>query len=242
VCGRYALNISGEDLALEYAADQTQLAFEPRNWNISPTTPIPFIVANNQAGDSRQIQMARWGLIPSWAKDATWQVIAINARMESIAKKPTFRSAFKSRRCLIPATGYYEWGTELGSYRPKQPFFISNKDKSTIAFAGVYEEWINPQTTSPITTAAIITREVAGILKPIHHRMPVILPKQLWSGWLSNKSLTLTEINDYLQMIDLAKPDAGLTFWPVSNQVNNAKSTGAQLAAQIELPAAETLF
>jgi putative SOS response-associated peptidase YedK len=162
--------------------------------------------------------------------------------VESIAEKPTFKSAFKSRRCLIPATGYYEWATELGKYKPKQPFYISNKDKSSIAIAGIYEQWINPQTSSPITTAAIITREVVGILKPIHHRMPVILPKSLWSTWLSNKSLTPQEVSDYLKMIDIKEADAGLTFWPVDDEVNNARNTGAQLAAQIELPPAETLF
>jgi putative SOS response-associated peptidase YedK len=162
--------------------------------------------------------------------------------VESIAEKPTFKSAFKSRRCLIPATGYYEWATELGAYKPKQPFYISNKDKSSIAIAGIYEEWINPQTSSPITTAAIITREVAGILKPIHHRMPVILPKSLWSTWLSDKSLTPQEIGEYLKMIEIETPDAGLTFWPVADEVNNARNTGAQLAAQIELAPSETLF
>jgi putative SOS response-associated peptidase YedK len=242
MCGRYALNISGEDLALEFAAGVPNTALTASNWNISPTTPIPFIAADNQAGDARQIHMARWGLIPSWAKDATRQSNAINARVESIAEKPTFKSAFRSRRCLIPATGYYEWATELGQYKPKQPFYISNEDKSSIAIAGIYEEWINPQTSLPITTAAIITREVAGILKPVHHRMPVILPKSLWSSWLSNKTLSGDEISDYLRMIDLEKPDTGLTFWPVSDEVNNARNSGVQLAAQIPLPSSGTLF
>ncbi len=242
MCGRYALNISGEDLAVEFAAGNANIAITPSNWNISPTTPIPFIAADNLAGDNRQIHLARWGLIPSWAKDASRQSNAINARVESIAEKPSFKSAFKSRRCLIPATGYYEWATELGQYKPKQPFYISNTDKSSIAIAGIYEEWINPQTSSPITTAAIITREVAGILKPIHHRMPVILPKSLWSSWLSSKSLAADEIDQYLKMIDLKSPDAGLTFWPVADEVNNARNTGPELAAQIELPPAGTLF
>ena len=242
MCGRYALNISGEDLAIEFAAGVKDAGYTPSNWNISPTTVIPFISSNDEKGIERSIQTARWGLIPSWAKDASRQANAINARVESIAEKPTFKSAFKSRRCLVPVTGYYEWATELGKYKPKQPFYISHKDKQSLAIAGLYESWINPATNSPITTAAIITREAAGIVAPIHHRMPVILPKDLWSTWLSNKSLTPDEIEHYLNMINLKQTDEQLTFWPVSDEVNNARNIGAQLAQEIALPESGTLF
>jgi len=102
MCGRYALNISGEDLAIEFAAGVKDAAFTPSNWNISPTTVIPFVSSGDEKGIERSIQTARWGLIPTWAKDASRQANAINARVESIAEKPTFKSAFKSRRCLIP--------------------------------------------------------------------------------------------------------------------------------------------
>jgi len=242
MCGRYALNISGDDLAIEFAAGVKDAAFTPSNWNISPTTSIPFISSDDEKGIERSIQSARWGLIPSWAKDASRQANAINARVESIAEKPTFKSAFKSRRCLVPVTGYYEWATELGKYKPKQPFYISHKEKHSLAIAGLYETWINPATNSPITTAAIITREAAGIVAPIHHRMPVILPKDLWSTWLSNKSLTPDETEHYLNMINLNHPDEALTFWPVSDEVNNARNVGAQLAQEIALPESGTLF
>jgi putative SOS response-associated peptidase YedK len=242
MCGRYALNISGEDLAIEFAAGVKDAAFTPSNWNISPTTVIPFISSDDEKGIDRSINTARWGLIPTWAKDASRQANAINARVESIAEKPTFKSAFKSRRCLVPVTGYYEWATELGKYKPKQPFYISHKDKHSLAIAGLYETWINPATNSPITTAAIITREAVGIVAPIHHRMPVILPKDLWSAWLSNKSLTPDETEHYLNMINLNQPDEALTFWPVSDEVNNARNAGAQLAQEIALPESGTLF
>jgi putative SOS response-associated peptidase YedK len=242
MCGRYALNISGDDLAIEFAAGVIDAGDTPSNWNISPTTVIPFISSDDEKGIERSIQTARWGLIPSWAKDASRQANAINARVESIAEKPTFKSAFKSRRCLVPVTGYYEWATELGKYKPKQPFYISHKEKHSLAIAGLYETWINPATNSPITTAAIITREAAGIVAPIHHRMPVILPKDLWSAWLSNKSLTPDETEHYLNMINLNQPDEALTFWPVSDEVNNARNAGAQLAQEIALPDSGTLF
>ena len=242
MCGRYALNISGEDLAIEFAAGVKDAAFTPSNWNISPTTVIPFISSDDEKGIERSIQTARWGLIPSWAKDASRQANAINARVESIAEKPTFKSAFKSRRCLVPVTGYYEWATELGKYKPKQPFYISHKNKSSLAIAGLYENWINPESKQSVQSAAIITREAVGILAPIHHRMPIILPKDLWSIWLSSKSLLPNEINDYLNMIDIKEADKDLIFWPVSDDVNNARNTGADLAKEIALGESGTLF
>jgi putative SOS response-associated peptidase YedK len=242
MCGRYALNISGEDLAIEFAAGIKDASFTSRNWNISPTTLIPFINAQDNQGVNRSIYTASWGLIPSWAKDASRQSNTINARVESVADKPTFRAAFRARRCLIPVTGYYEWATELGRYKPKQPFYISSSDNSTLAIAGIYESWINPEINQPITTAAIITRAALGKLIPIHNRMPVILPKSLWSTWLSSAQLEKDEVNDYLNMIDLPTSDQQLTFWPVSDEVNNARNTGEQLAKEIELPPAVTLF
>jgi len=242
VCGRYALNISGEDLALEFAAGVKDAAFTPSNWNISPTTVIPFINADDEKGEIRNVNTASWGLIPNWAKDASRASNAINARVESISEKPTFKSAFKSRRCLIPVTGYYEWATELGKYKPKQPFYISHKDNSSLAIAGLYENWINPESKQSVQSAAIITREAVGILAPIHHRMPVILPKDLWSTWLSSKSLLPNEIDDYLNMIDIKEADKDLIFWPVSDDVNNARNTGADLAKEIALGESGTLF
>jgi putative SOS response-associated peptidase YedK len=242
MCGRYALNISVEDLALEFAAGVKDAAFTPSNWNISPTTVIPFINADDEKGEIRNVNTASWGLIPSWAKDASRASNAINARVESISEKPTFKSAFKSRRCLIPVTGYYEWATELGKYKPKQPFYISHKNKHSLAIAGLYENWINPVSKQSVQSAAIITREAVGILAPIHHRMPVILPKDLWSTWLSSKSLLPNEIDDYLNMIDIKEADKDLIFWPVSDDVNNARNTGADLAKEIALGESGTLF
>jgi len=242
MCGRYALNISGEDLALEFAAGIKDATFSASNWNISPTTLIPFINAEDEKGEIRNINTASWGLIPSWANDASRAANAINARVESISEKPTFKSALKSRRCLIPVTGYYEWATELGKYKPKQPFYISNKNNSSLAIAGLYENWINPGSKQGVQSAAIITRQAVGILAPIHHRMPVILPKDLWSTWLSSKSLLPNEIDDYLNMIDIKEADKDLIFWPVSGDVNNARNTGADLAKEIALGESGTLF
>lgn len=242
MCGRYALNISGDDLALEYNANNPNSSYLASNWNISPTTTIPFINESKNGSVTRAINLASWGLIPSWAKDSSRQASAINARVESISEKPTFRQAFKSRRCLVPVSGYYEWATELGQYRPKQPFFISNKESKTLAIAGIYEEWINPESNQPLTTAAIITRSAVGVVAPIHNRMPVILPSQLWDTWLYPDQLSKSEVADYLHMLDLPKPDEQLRFWPVTDEVNNARNSGPALAHPISLPESETLF
>ena len=242
MCGRYALNISGDDLALEYNANNPNSSYLASNWNISPTTTIPFINESKNGSVTRAINLASWGLIPSWAKDSSRQASAINARVESISEKPTFRQAFKSRRCLVPVSGYYEWATELGQYRPKQPFFISNKESKTLAIAGIYEEWINPESNQPLTTAAIITRSAVGVVAPIHNRMPVILPRQLWDTWLNPDQLSKGEVADYLHMLDLPKPDEQLRFWPVTDEVNNARNSGPALANPIALPESGTLF
>jgi putative SOS response-associated peptidase YedK len=242
MCGRYALNISGDDLALEYNANNPNTAYTASNWNISPTTTIPFISESKNRSVTRDINLASWGLIPSWAKDSSRQANAINARVESISEKPTFRSAFKSRRCLVPVSGYYEWATELGQYRPKQPFFISNKESKTLAIAGIYEEWVNPESNQVLATAAIITRSAVGIVAPIHNRMPVILPSTLWADWLTPNELSKSEVVDYLHMLDLPNPDEQLRFWPVSEEVNNARNSGPALANPIALPESGTLF
>ena len=242
MCGRYALNISGDDLALEYNANNPNTAYTASNWNISPTTTIPFISESKNGSVTRDINLASWGLIPSWAKDSSRQANAINARVESISEKPTFRSAFKSRRCLVPVSGYYEWATELGQYRPKQPFFISNKESKTLAIAGIYEKWVNPESNQVLTTAAIITRSAVGIVAPIHNRMPVILPSTLWADWLTPNELSKNEVADYLHLLDLPNPDEQLRFWPVSEEVNNARNSGPALANPIALPESGTLF
>jgi putative SOS response-associated peptidase YedK len=242
MCGRYALNISGDDLALEYDAKNPDSAYRASNWNISPTTTIPFISESKNGVINRDISLGSWGLIPSWAKDASRQSNAINARVETVSEKPTFRSAFKSRRCLIPVSGYYEWATEFGKYSPKQPFYISGKDVKTLAIAGIYEDWINPESKQLVTTTSIITRAAAGVVALIHNRMPVILPKSLWSTWLNPSDLSEGEVSDYLNMIDLPNPDAQLQFWPVSDLVNNARNSGEQLAHPIALSDPQTLF
>jgi putative SOS response-associated peptidase YedK len=242
MCGRYALSANALDIALQFEADGSSAPSLPVNWNISPTTPIYFIQGQSPDGNSRIVNTAHWGLIPSWSKDASRASNAINARVESIAEKPSFKSALRSRRCLIPANGYYEWATELGPYPPKQPFYISHSDSTLLPMAGLFEYWKDPETGQMITSASIITRESVGNIATIHHRMPVMLPKDRWSAWLSSSSMSESQVPEYLDLLETPDPEAGLQFHPVAPAVNNARNFGQELSAPITLGEPETLF
>jgi len=192
--------------------------------------------------DSRILDSASWGIIAPWQKsfvDArASQSHAINARSESIHEKPTFRHAFRTSRCLIPATGYYEWATSLGKYAPKQPFYISNQDGAQLSIAGIWSSWQSEKGVV-IQSAAIITREAVGELATIHSRMPVFMPADRWSAWLDPQA---RDVNRLIKMMDVAAPDAGLIAAPVSSRVNVVTNNGPGLIIPIELGAPETLF
>jgi putative SOS response-associated peptidase YedK len=236
MCGRYALDASIDQLEDFFFASSNEAKALPSDWNISPTKEIYLV--KNESGDKRIVDTALWGLVPHWASDNLRAANAINARIESISEKPTFREAFKRFHCLIPASGYYEWATELGRYKPKQPFYISYEDKSLMALAGIFDFWVDPATKQTVSSAAIITREAVGVVAPVHHRMPVILPRDRWGAWLSPSN----DVVASLAVLDLEKPDANLSVTPVSDAVNNARNSGANLAQAVELGEPETLF
>jgi len=242
MCGRFTLTVSADEIARQFQAKMHNVPQLEFNWNVSPTTPIYFVKSTDKSGEAREIDIAKWGLIPSWSKDSLRASNAINARSESIAEKPSFRDAFRQRRCIIPVSGYYEWATELGPYPPKQPFYIHNKNDSLLAIAGLYEYWFDPQTKKEVTTAAIITREATGPLATIHHRMPVFLTPDRWGKWIGNERVRENEVGQYLGLLDSPDPTAGLDFYPVSTEVNSASHHGADLIAPIELGQPETLF
>jgi putative SOS response-associated peptidase YedK len=207
----------------------------PVDWNIKPTQDI-YIVKN------QEITIASWGLIAPWSKNSNdalrSQSQAINARSESVHEKPTFRNAFRQRRCLVPATGYYEWATELGRYKTKQPVFISRDDKKLLAFAGIFDRWISPEGEIR-DSVAIITRDAVGDLAKVHNRMPLFLPRERWGAWMDSDVTDVEEIRTLMQVPD---PDAHLRYWPVSTLVNSIRNNGAELIAPIELGEPETLF
>ena len=235
MCGRFALSAMLTDIAEEFSTSAEPNRTLPVDWNIKPTQDI-YIVKN------QEITIASWGLIAPWSKNSNdalrSQSQAINARSESVHEKPTFRTAFRQRRCLVPATGYYEWATELGRYKTKQPVFISRDDEKLLAFAGIFDRWISPEGEIR-DSVAIITRDAVGDLAKVHNRMPLFLPRERWGAWMDSNVTNVEEIRTLMQVPD---PDAHLRYWPVSTLVNSIRNNGAELIAPIELGDPETLF
>jgi putative SOS response-associated peptidase YedK len=183
-----------------------------------------------------------WGLIAPWLSEPNEarasQSRAINARSESVFEKPTFRAAFKSTRCVVPAEGYYEWATALGRFAPKQPFYISSKDGGQLPIAGIWSSWRSPSG-ERIETASIITQEAVGELAEIHSRMPVFMPRDRWASWLDPENKEIELLKDLMKV---ASPESILTSRPVSNAVNSVLRNSKELTQEIELGEPETLF
>jgi len=172
------------------------------------------------------VQLLRWGLIPHWAKDPALGNKLTNARGESVADKPSFRSAFKQRRCLVPASGFYEWQAEQGGR--KQPWYIRLKGDEAMAMGGLWESWTSPDG-EILRTFCVITTAPNEIMQPIHDRMPVIIPKIRWAAWLSPENHDTADLLAMLAPYDAAAMEA----WPVSRRVSNAREEGAELIAAV---------
>lgn len=214
----------------------------PLNWNIAPTNDIYIVKNRDRESHDRILDTASWGLIAPWQKNLAdaraGQSHAINARSESIHEKPTFRDAFRTSRCLIPATGYYEWATALGKYPPKQPFYISNKDGAPLSIAGICSTW-RSESGQEIQSASIITREAVGDLTTIHSRMPVFMSRDCWDDWLDPNNREVAKLQ---ALMDNANPTAGLTARPVSPKVNLVANNGPEIIGEYILGEPETLF
>jgi putative SOS response-associated peptidase YedK len=208
MCGRFALNVNPETLSSHFNLSGT-LELAP-SWNIAPSLNIATIT--DDIAGSRQLKLRRWGLIPSWAKDAAVGNKLNNARSETVAEKPSFKSALKTRRCLIPAAGFYEWYTENGI---KQPWFISLKSGEPMAFAGLWETW-QPAGAEAVESCCIITTTANAVMEPIHERMPVILDPAQWQLWLSQQE----QKSDHLLPLLCPHEAASMQAWPVSRELN----------------------
>jgi putative SOS response-associated peptidase YedK len=212
MCGRFTLNQPVEALAKIF--DVQQLPDLPAEYNIAPTQKVATVLQNPES-KKREFQQLHWGLIPSWAKDPGIGAKTINARAETVAEKPAFRSAFKHRRCLVLADGFYEWQRQQGK---KQPFYFRLQDGQPFAFAGLWERWQSPSN-EEITSCTILTTAANELLQPIHERMPVILDPQDYDLWLDSQVQTPQTLQQLLR----SYPAAAMTAYPVSTLVNNSR-------------------
>lgn len=266
MCGRYASSRRPEDLLEEFEIEENRVPapLDP-DWNVAPTKEVYAVLARPPRRDAdqqadrgpgpdgpgerdpqRQLRVLRWGLVPSWAKDPTIGPRMINARMETVAEKPAYRKAFASRRCLLPADGYFEWyptsqRTAAGKPR-KQPFFIRPRGGGLLAMAGLYEIWRDPTRDEDDPdrfrwTCTVLTTQAEDELGHIHDRMPLMVEPARWAAWLDPRR---SDRDDLLGLLAPASP-GGLEAFPVSTRVSNVRNNGPDLVEPLppeDVPAA----
>jgi putative SOS response-associated peptidase YedK len=224
MCGRYELHTQPAALALAFG-----VPFPPMRarYNIAPMQDVP-IIRRNAAGE-RELVQVRWGLVPRWAKDPSIGNRMINARAETLADKPSFRTGLKRHRCLLPADGFYEWKqTASGA---KQPLHIGMKDAAPFALAGLFERWLSPDG-EVLDTCTIITTQANALLAPLHDRMPVIVAPVAYDRWLDVANEDLTGLFD-------PYPAEAMTYYPVSPRVNSVRNDDAKLIVRVDEAASE---
>ena len=227
MCGRYSLTTPVEALRRLFGFEGPAPNLQPR-WNIAPTQSAPVIRLGG--GGGREIKMLSWGLVPYWAEDAKLQSHMINARGETVAEKPAFKQAFRQRRCLVPADGFYEWQT-LGP-KTKQPLLFKTADGAPFAFAGLWERWVPPQG-EVLETFTIVNTAANEMMAQFHDRVPIVLSPADYAAWLDPAV-------DARALIK-APPSDWLTFRRVSTYVNSVKhdDPGCQEPAPDAEPAPE---
>lgn len=206
MCGRFTQSQTSEAIAKQFQL--AEVPDLPPRYNIAPTQPVVAVVLAQE----RQLRHFYWGLIPSWAKDPKMGARMINARAETVAEKPAFRTAFRRRRCLIVTDGFYEWQK---IEKKKQPYYFCRSDRQPFAFAGLWEHWQSSEGDT-IDSCTILTTTASDLLENIHDRMPVILDEQNYAPWLDP-----AQKPEPLQALLSPHPAVGMIRYPVSTQVNS---------------------
>jgi len=232
MCGRYRLTAKERYLRDHFDLDEDP-AWTPR-WNTAPTQLVP-IVRQKGTSSRRSFDLVRWGLIPSWAKDRSIATKTINAMSETVAEKPAFRDALRLRRCLVPASSFYEW--RRNGSKQKQPFSIGMADDSTFAFAGLWESWADPGG-DVVETCTILTTTPNALVADVHNRMPVILRVENYARWLD------PSINNPSLFCACLKPfdPALMKKYPVSTRVNRPENDDRECAQEVPLVFSPALF
>ncbi|WP_155848483.1 SOS response-associated peptidase [Arthrobacter sp. 35W] len=250
MCGRYVMARAVGDLVAELEAEADAALELRQSWNVAPTTDVPIVLERLIDGAvHRQIHVAKWGLVPSWAKDPSVAVRSFNARSETVAEKPSFRAALKARRCAVPVEGYYEWKKSADG-KTKQPYFVHSKDGSLTTFAGLYEWWKDPAQPEGsaeqwLLSCAIITKaspEPDGVegsalaeLAGLHDRLPVPMDAETMASWLDPQA---DDPKALLEMVLASADDvaAGWVLDPVAAAVGNVRNDSPELTAPVDDP------
>ncbi|MCW2680608.1 MAG: yedK [Frankiales bacterium] len=220
MCGRYASSRDARDLASAFEVEEPPEEVIPPSWNVAPTDPVYAVL---QREDRRLLRVLRWGLVPSWAKDAKGAARLINARQETVTQKPAFRAAYQRRRCLLPADGYYEW--QVDGTR-KQPWFLTSREDGPLAMAGLYEVW--SQGEERLWTCTVITTSASDELGHIHDRTPLLVPREDWGRWLD------PAVEDPGGHLLVPAVGGALDAWPVGTAVGNVRNDGPELVQPVE--------
>ena len=219
MCGRFALFASPELLAEYFALADVPAGLLAPHYNLTPGQDVAAIRVDRNG--ARRLHALRWGLVPFWAKDVAIGRRLINARLDSLAAKPAFREALGRRRCLIPASGFYEWGVDAAG--KKQPFFVRAREEPLLALAGLWERWRGPGG-DPLETCVIVTTDAGPSLAAIHDRMPVMLTRAGQDVWLDATTPVAT-------IAELAANGPELDVWPVGSAVNDPRNDDERLIA-----------
>ncbi len=225
MCGRYILQSPVDAITGLFSVDQTVVAHEPR-YNIAPTQD-GLIVRENPGTGRRELAFLRWGLLPPWAKDLSFGNRLINSRCETAATKPSFRSAFRSRRCMVVANGFYEW---VGTCGAKRPHYLSLDNNEPFGMAGLWESWRADDESEPLETFTILTCESNEDVRPIHHRMPVILKGETVDRWLDVDCDQSAELQALLKPL----PNGTIQSVEVSSHVNSPRNDDARCLEPID--------
>jgi len=218
MCGRFFLIATPTEMRKRFKVDRVpDLALR---YNIAPAQPSPIVIAVEK---SKSIHMARWGLVPSWSRDLSLGAGMINAPAETIETKAAYRTAFQTQRCLVPASGYYEWQTRGAK---TQPYKISLRNGSLLAFAGLWETWA-PEVGEPVETFTIITTQANKLVGEVHDRMPVIIAPADFQRWLTAPTTTAKKL--------LVPYTSGMTIAPVSDRVSSVRNDDAELLRPVAI-------
>ena len=219
MCGRMALTLPHESMAQLFEAVPSNDLPPVPNYNVCPTVQVPVVT---QEDGVRRLRPMRWGFIPHWYKKPNGGPLLINARSETIAEKPAFRAACRERRCLIPASGFFEWKRVEGE--TPLPWWVTRADGEAMVFAGIWQDWEREGET--LTSCAIVTTDANEAMAPIHHRLPVILTPEQWALWLGEKGKGAATLMK-------SAPEDALLFQRVATDVNSNRASGSHLIEPI---------